>query len=452
MRKIIVYLLVISLGLLLKACDTTDPPDNKSLALKLEDVSCTEAWIELTTTNLQLPTTITLKQTNPTGDTKSQILNLNTKDSLLYIDSLLPNQTYRFQAISQSTNQSIKSNEITAATIDTTSHNFTWQNFSFGDYNPSTLFDVAIIDENNILAVGEIYLNDSFGNEDPQPYSIAKWNGNNWEPKKLFYDINLIVTSIRGIIVLSPNNIYLAGGSIFHWDGNSSTVELVYSRLNLPDPNGTIEKIWGNSNSSIYGVGNAGSCVFYNGSSWQIIESGTDVDLLDVWGSPDGSVVWACGYYRDRPGTFLLRSTGGNFEMAYDGTSNEFKILQDTISGAMTSVYTLNEKRIFVCSTSGVYNAASNTNGNGKRLSFTPGQFPGLPNRIRGNGINDFTIAGEYSFIGHYNGYSWKYFDELWTDNTRFWSVTQKNDLIVTVGSKYLLPWYGQAVIYLGRR
>jgi hypothetical protein len=71
-------------------CDTTDPPDNKSLTLKLEDVSCTEAWIELTTTNLQLPATITLKQTNPTGDTKSHILNLNTKDSLLYIDSLLP--------------------------------------------------------------------------------------------------------------------------------------------------------------------------------------------------------------------------------------------------------------------------------------------------------------------------------------------------------------------------
>ena len=192
--------------------------------------------------------------------------------------------------------------------------------------------------------------------------------------------------------------------------------------------------------------------VHYKNGNWTKLESGTDVNLLDVWGSPDGSVVWACGYDRAKPGTFLLRSTGSDFEMAYDGTTNEFKILQDTISGAMTSVYTPNEKRIFICTTSGVYNAPSNTKKEGKRLSFTSGQFPGLPNRLRGNGINDFTIVGEYSFIGHYNGYGWRYFDELWTDDTRFWSVAQKGDLVIAVGSKYLLPWYGQAVIYLGRR
>jgi hypothetical protein len=207
----------------------------------------------------------------------------------------------------------------------------------------------------------------------------------------------------------------------------------------------TINKIWGSNSNDLYAVGDNGNITHYNGTLWTRFESGTDVDLLDVWGSPDGSVVWACGYYREIAGTYLLRSTGSDFEMAYDGTANEFKILQDTISGAMTSVYTPDEKRIFVCTTSGVYNSPSNTKGGGKRLSFTPGQFPGLPNRIRGNGINDFVIVGEYSFIGHYNGYSWRYFDELWTDNTRLWSVSQKDDIIVSVGSKYLLPWYGSS-------
>ena len=62
---------------------------------------------------------------------------------------------------------------------------------------------------------------------------------------------------------------------------------MVFSRSDLPNPNGTIEKIWGNSTSSIYGVGNAGSIVLYNGSQWQRIESGTTTDINDVWGIVD---------------------------------------------------------------------------------------------------------------------------------------------------------------------
>ncbi len=44
--------------------------------------------------------------------------------------------------------------------MDTTSHNFTWQTCTFGEHSNSVLYDVAIIDENNIWAVGEIYMND----------------------------------------------------------------------------------------------------------------------------------------------------------------------------------------------------------------------------------------------------------------------------------------------------
>ena len=99
-----VILLFLSL-FLINSCNTTEPPpppdgEEPTLELKLEDASCTEAWITLTTTNLQLPATLTLKQFNPTGDTLSQILNLNTQDSLLYIDSLMPKQTYQYQVSS----------------------------------------------------------------------------------------------------------------------------------------------------------------------------------------------------------------------------------------------------------------------------------------------------------------------------------------------------------------
>jgi len=47
--------------------------------------------------------------------------------------------------------------------MDTTSHNFTWQTWTFGEHSSSRLYDVAIINENNIWAVGEIYMKDSLG-------------------------------------------------------------------------------------------------------------------------------------------------------------------------------------------------------------------------------------------------------------------------------------------------
>ena len=111
------------------ACNTTHPPppgEKPTLNLILEDVSCIEAWITLTTTNLQLPATITLKQND---ETKSTII-LCKADTLLYVDSLLPNTNYTFQVSSILHKES--SNEVTTTTHDTISHNFTFETWTFG--------------------------------------------------------------------------------------------------------------------------------------------------------------------------------------------------------------------------------------------------------------------------------------------------------------------------------
>jgi hypothetical protein len=162
------------------SCNTVDPPPDKTvLTLTLEDVSCTEAWITLTTNNLQLPATINLLKDN----TITKTINLQTADTLLYIDSLLPNQTYKFHSVIQSINHS--SNEITVTTLDTTSHNFTWQTWTFGEHSSSVLYDVAIVGD-EIWAVGEIYMNDSLGNPDHNAYNAVHWDGNKWELKRIY--------------------------------------------------------------------------------------------------------------------------------------------------------------------------------------------------------------------------------------------------------------------------
>src|SRR5690606_22124198 len=188
---------------------------------------------------------------------------------------------------------------------DTTSHLINWVVEDIGEPG-SILRDVAIINDTLAYAVGEIHRNDTL-------YNLAKWNGLVWEFRKLYYNTNSTISSIRGIFVYSSNNIWLAAGSVFHWDGVSSTVQLSFSRLDLSDPNGTIEKLWSLSNSMIYGVGNSGIIVLYDGNQWQEFESGTNINLRDIWGSSDGSIVWVAGF-EDSYGTVFLKNTGNGFE------------------------------------------------------------------------------------------------------------------------------------------
>ncbi|MCX7611178.1 MAG: hypothetical protein N2043_06290, partial [Ignavibacterium sp.] len=86
------FLLIISLLFLSSCKHTTEPKLKAELRLELEDVSCTEAWIKLTTTNLSLPTAIYLLK----DGNVARNISLSSADTLLYVDSLLPNKSYRF--------------------------------------------------------------------------------------------------------------------------------------------------------------------------------------------------------------------------------------------------------------------------------------------------------------------------------------------------------------------
>jgi len=211
------FLLLTSLS-----CDSSEPLVNSSakLTLALEDSSCTEFWLRLTSSNIPLPISISLNRTDSQNNSVAQIINLCCNDTLLYIDSLLPKQTYKFKA--EATNYQLPaSNELTAATMDTTSHNFSWQSWTFGEHSSSVLYDVAIINENDIWAVGEIYMNDSLGNPDPTSYNAVHWDGQNWE---------LIKTGGYGgyprrtVFAFSANDVWFDG--VIKWDGTNYSVHM----------------------------------------------------------------------------------------------------------------------------------------------------------------------------------------------------------------------------------
>src|SRR5690606_19447892 len=177
--KIFGYLFLASI-IFFTNCNTTEPPpeDTRKLILTLEDASCIEAWININTENIQLPATINIL----INDSLSHISILNTQDSLIYIDSLLPNKTYKLKAAS--IDYGVMSSEISVTTMDTTSHNFTFETWTFGDIGSSVLFDVAIISEDNIWCVGEINIADTSVNG-YTTYNAVHWDGSEWQLKRI---------------------------------------------------------------------------------------------------------------------------------------------------------------------------------------------------------------------------------------------------------------------------
>ena len=277
---------LISLGFLIFAslatsCDTTNPPSSQKLTLTAEDASCTEVWLNLKTENIALPTEIKLMQ----NDSTVSVSNINSNDTTLFVENLLPSQTYIFQA--SSIKYQVSSIKVPVTTMDTTSHYVSWESFVIGDRG--VLRDVAIINENNIWVVGEIYVDTASGSG---LHNAAHWNGNKWEIKKIEYIYNDQgwIAPLYSIFAINTDDIWVGSNQPMHWNGEK------WEQFDLTSSvfNGWINKTWATSNNQVYIVGNEGNMAIYDGTTWHKLKSNTEVDLIDVWGSEDGSVVWAC--------------------------------------------------------------------------------------------------------------------------------------------------------------
>ena len=347
MKKLIICFILITLNI---SCNTTEPPlpdgDRPTLTLTLEDVSCTEAWIKLSTTDLSLPTNITLSKISNVTDT----INLVSADTLLYIDSLLPNNSYTYQV--SSIKYQVSSNKLPVTTLDTTSHNRTWQVFKFGEHQHSVLYDVAIIDENNIWAVGEIYLLDSLGNDDPHAYNAVHWDGNAWTLFRImFYTIcgqqSRTPYPAKSIYIVDESEIWIAGGGrqLAKLDG------IVQTNTFCPPFSIIINSIWGQETRNLSVVGNNGKVGYFQNSSWSQLESGTEVDLFDIWESNDGTL-WTCGYSNDYGTTALLRFSGTSWKTVYEGSGNNQS--NGYYIGPISGVWGTNNYRIYMMNWGGI--------------------------------------------------------------------------------------------------
>lgn len=413
-------------------CPTCPVHNQPSVFLDTVLVDPTEVWLRLSSTDSSGPSSFEVYR-DTTRILSRQIVQ---PDTTLIDTMLRPVRIYHYRAYRSQGGQRIdSSSSLIVRTIDTTTHDFTWQVDTLGDGGSSTLRDVTILSDTAVLVVGEINVKDSSGSWRTPPYNIAQWDGKKWT-LNTSAEQGYLYSPLYAAFAFAPNDVWVGSTIPEHWDGQKWTF---YGTARGFPTGFYINKIWGTSSTNLYVVGSSGNIVHYDGANWRQMQSGTDVDLQDVYGSPDGSVVWACGFYHSQRGTYLLRytTTSSKWETAYDGSAAETVIREDSLSGAYSTVFAPARRRLFVASDAGLYNTTLDGGGAAKRLSFTGTYFPGFPERLRGNGPNDLTIVGDFNFVSHFNGVSWRYFSEFINGNGILWSVDQRNNLLIAVGVSY---------------
>jgi len=418
MKLLFKLLALVSITVWILSCDSNEPlipPETKpTFTLELDDASCIEAWLQLTTKDLTLPAELTLKQYNQAGDSVTQTFSLSTKDSLLYIDSLLPNQTYKFKVVANTTsNSQPTTNEVELTTMDTTSHNFSFQSWTFGTVGSSTLYDVSIINENNIWAVGEIMIADTSVNG-YTIYNAVHWDGSQWNLLRIpnyDYPNTLIYGALQTIFAFSENDVWFCSYSnLVHYDGNSFTSKAQFmTSINFT---GQVTKMWGTDKNNIYCVGRNGAIYHYNGTNWQRIESGTNANIVDISG------------IQNAEGKYTKYCAADNVLLKIDGEN---------------AVSTINvEQGMFLNSVWAASNRIIYTAGSGVVLFKNNGwQTINSPEintiyRIKGQSYNDIVGLSANLSIFHFNGYSW---NSIQTGlNNIYLKLQIKNNIIATVG------------------
>jgi hypothetical protein len=404
------------------------PVDEGRIKLTVVDVSVHEAYIHIGIGTEVNNGTVYIYRDN------EQVASFHTSvsDTIITDTSLQEVSEYVYWGeIRRSGRIVVQSNMLTVQTRVPSGRDIEWETYTFGEHSSSVLNDVVIIDENNIWVVGEIYMNDSSGEEDPILYNAVHWNGENWAIKRIIvnYRGSPSIAELRGSFSLPDGSIVLSSGLPYLPANSGWALHHLWDMGIFDERDGSVNNVWGGSPSNIYFVGNRGSIAHYNGSQWQKLESGTTTHITDVWGTEDPIreevVVFCTVSSVFEPGDRkILKITDQNDVAPVDWGG-----------GQLNSIYTNSGFPLFAAG----YGIYVNSTSNWEQMIDVQ------VNKLRGNTINDIIAVGGLGMICHYNGVDWMVFSEVY--NALYISVAMKDDLVAAVGTRD-----GKGVVTVGRR
>ncbi len=422
-------------------CLTCPPPYVPRLLLTANDVRSVTVELTLASTDTEALNAIMVMR-----DSIEVFVSARTDTEHIWIWPdlhLLPNHTYKYKAYRlNSSNLPVDSSaQLVVTTMDTTSHNFTWQIFTLGGVG-STISDVAIINDTNVIAVGEIYQSDS-----ETLYNASRWNGSSWSVFRIpyYYQGQPFYSPIRTVLALADTDVWFGIGNLIHWNGQ--IYEPIEFSPTVWGPH-LVRKMFGQG-KTLYVVGDSGSIAFYDGTTWQKLSGGTTLAIEDIWGSTNSKTG---GLEILAVASDLLRNTDRKI-LKISGTtvtalsdSGVFAPLSQ-IPPPLSGVWFVPGREYYVAG-GGIFTSRNPYCGS-YCWSIDPASYY-APNdhnyAVRGNDVNDVVVVNEVGDILHFNGSDWRRFVQ--TTYGEYYSVAIKGNMLVAVGDNY----GASGVIAVGRR
>ena len=427
-------LIILSIITYLQSCDTTEPKIEENIFLQELDVAVTEAYLHISFESAKTRELALFRN----GERVTDFI-CTQKDTVIADTALTQITNYKYK-IKEYENSSVisESNIINLTTLAPTNHNIIWETHYFEEQISGTFWDVAIVNENNIWTVGEVYLPDSLGERDNQPYAAAHWEGNTWKMYKISYrstsnpEIPAYPGPLFAIYALDENNIYSSSYAnlLKYEDGQWRRKAFFWENTSF---NGQVRKIWTENNDNIYCSGNNGAIYHVTNTGWQKIVSNTEYVIFDLWGYQNPITTK----------TEIICSASDQYEI---DLSQLLKITDDTnvesinlnTKRTVVSAWTKSGAPIYICG-DGIF---SNKSGVWKEEDFGTNYFT---NDVRGNALNDIFVIGDFGLIAHYNGIDWMVYNSRFTGG--YTSLSVKENIIAISGNKD-----GKAIVTIGKR
>ncbi|MEZ4747324.1 MAG: hypothetical protein R3C41_14750 [Calditrichia bacterium] len=412
-----------ALLLLTAACSksSTNPPDPQ-LTLSA-DTGVIEAWLTITAedaggTELRL-----------TRDGVERMRFTAVAETTVVDTGLLPNHSYTYRTELLRNGKTAASQTHTLTTMDTTSHDFQWEVFEFpSPYGSGVLRDVAIIDEDDIWAVGEIYSDSA---QPWLPYNALHWDGQQWALMRIKTNAcgGVDYPPIETVFAFSANDVLFAhiDGSITRFDG----VTFVNDCNLITQLNGSARKMWGRSSNDLYVVSSNGFIAHYDGANWQRIESGTALPINDVWGSENETtseweILCIASNQFTNQGKQLLRINNEGVTQLPDSG----------LSWALNTVWHISGRKYFIGG-DGLYHSRTVSSVWRRDESFPPY----YKTAVRGSDLNDIVVVG-FRLMWYWNGLRWHNLRQAYMPEV-FSGVDIRKNMLIALGG---------TVVVIGRR
>ena len=269
-------------------------------------------------------------------------------------------------------------------------------------------------------------------------YNAVHWDGSSWELLRIPYHYNGddFYHPIQAVFSFNESDIWFCGNGVIHWDGTNFRPIGISSGVWGPYQ---MNKMWGSSRSNLFIVGDNGNIARYNGTSWQRIESGTDLDIYDIWGE-----------YNEKTTEFEVFTVASKLLVNQEKkifrinkTNNVISISTNGIPSNLTGIWFKN--KVFYVVGNGMFRK-TDIESTSEWTAFNYGLTSYYIGDIRGDDYNDIIATGSFGELVHFNGENWKSFTEV-TYMNGAWSGTIKGNIICCVGLVN-----NEAIITIGKR